>query len=1031
MRRKRRNLIVFMMGVCLLVTGCTAAPSDPFADTSSVQPDLQQTEIPSAEEQKENQPDGLPALNEVISGFTLERIDEYAPLKADILTFRHEGSGAQLCYIKNDDPNRAFAIAFRTPQVDETDACHIFEHAVIASSEKYPSKNLFFDIEGKSYNTFFNAFTYLGFTIYPVSSLSEEQLLKLADVTLSCMVKPTLMEDERFFKREALRYMLYDVDEPITMGGTVFSEDMGYMSSTEWEALNNFLDSMYPGEYASNLIGRAHVNYRELTYEHMKENYDRAYHFDNAMLLLYGDLKYRSFLEFFDTEYLSKAEKSQTDLSTYDDPQTASGYVENVVYAPAYEGDSTENASIIYYGMDLDGQPWENVEKYVILAKILNSPGSVFQENLKKAGLTAVASCDVSIDTEKPSFFFELEHANPEDAGTFKAAVDQTLSDVADSGLDPALVETSLKASELYDYTMAEDTSIVIMKVFPMILMKWMRTGETDIFVNQKAAFEVFKEDSNQTLIRQLAADLGNCSRSALITTVPKPGLAEQIVREQEEYLAEMKASMTEEELEQMVADTLAFDEWNAMEQSNSDFVIPVQSLPDLQEPAEFTKETINGVTYYTSAAEVEKVGSHSIMFDTSSVPQEDLHYLVLYSRLMTELATEEHSRAELDSLAEQYLYELSFNMAYPDERAGENNHPIFYASWNCLSEDYGTSLDLLQELLGELKLDDEKEILRAIDKHLPTLDQSKGNAMSVAKQIALAGVYQNQQYQEYLQGQRCYDFLLQLRRQLDSDPGAMEALRLKLQSISEQILHKDRMIVINIAEQEELQEISSRSREVLSTLPSLPEAKAAYQLPEYPEKTAVIVEGYGYNTYAANDISKAEAMSGIVFPFISALSDRYIVPKLRFQGLAYTALYLFEPSLDYAYIFSMDDSNVTETIHVIDGQADALASMELTQEELNSYIVKSYSSVTEPKGPLGRAIEAIRWDILGFDEQKRRERAHEMKMTTVKDQPAAVEMMRRLSESQHLVTAGNAEKLQAEAEQFDKVYDYRKPLEE
>ncbi len=121
----------------------------------------------------------------------------------------------------------------------------------------------------------------------------------------------------------------------------------------------------------------------------------------------------------------------------------------------------------------------------------------------------------------------------------------------------------------------------------------------------------------------------------------------------------------------------------------------------------------------------------------------------------------------------------------------------------------------------------------------------------------------------------------------------------------------------------------------------------------------------------------------------------------------------------------------MTETIHVIDGQADALASMELTQEELNSYIVKSYSSVTEPKGPLGRAIEAIRWDILGFDEQKRRERAHEMKMTTVKDQPAAVEMMRRLSESQHLVTAGNAEKLQAEAEQFDKVYDYRKPLEE
>lgn len=61
--------------------------------------------------------------------------------------------------------------------------------------------------------------------MYPAASQSEEQLLKIADVYLSCMVDPGVLTEDNFFKREALRYMLYDPADPITMGGTVFTED--------------------------------------------------------------------------------------------------------------------------------------------------------------------------------------------------------------------------------------------------------------------------------------------------------------------------------------------------------------------------------------------------------------------------------------------------------------------------------------------------------------------------------------------------------------------------------------------------------------------------------------------------------------------------------------------------------------------------------------------------------------------------------------------------------------------------------------
>ncbi len=50
--------------------------------------------------------------------------------------------------------------------------------------------------------------------------------------------------------------------------------------------------------------------YKDLTYEHTMEMYDRFYRFDNALILLYGDLDWKRFLAFLDKEYLCDAKKS-------------------------------------------------------------------------------------------------------------------------------------------------------------------------------------------------------------------------------------------------------------------------------------------------------------------------------------------------------------------------------------------------------------------------------------------------------------------------------------------------------------------------------------------------------------------------------------------------------------------------------------------------------------------------------------------------------------------------------------------------
>jgi len=80
-------------------------------------------------------------------------------IKSTAYMFLHEKSGAPLLYIANDDDNKVFSITFRTPPTDCTGIAHIKEHAVLAGSERFPTKEPFVDLLKGSLQTFLNAFT--------------------------------------------------------------------------------------------------------------------------------------------------------------------------------------------------------------------------------------------------------------------------------------------------------------------------------------------------------------------------------------------------------------------------------------------------------------------------------------------------------------------------------------------------------------------------------------------------------------------------------------------------------------------------------------------------------------------------------------------------------------------------------------------------------------------------------------------------------------------------------------------------------
>ena len=1025
MKRRYSNLTAWTLAAVIIVMSGCGGQNTRESTGSQTTPAAEAKEEPAREEPSGEPEQGLEA-GSVISGFTVESVSDSEMLQAQVIGFTHEQSGAKLVWVKNRDQELAFSVSFHTPYIDEIDTNHVFEHAIVASSEKYPSKDLFFDIAGKSYNTFVNAFTYNTFTSYPVSSESEEQLMKLMDAYLSCMAAPHVLENENFFKREAVRYELDSPEDEIRMVGTVYAEDFGFLTDMAMEANNNLEDALYPGQYASNAIGRAHRNYQNLTYEAVLDTYERYYHFDNSLLFLYGDLDYERVLSFIDSEYLSKAERQGTDLSAYRDPASRDGYEERTVFVPAFEGDRTEDAAQIDYAFGLEDKSWEDLLAWDVLAGVLNHENSSFHTNLKARGIQNQVWVYVNLYNAKPYLQFSLQNGEPEQSWAFKTAVDETLAQIAEEGADREILRSLLKQTETSNYLLMDQVNVGV-NVFPNIVNYWTHTGQYDYYQVFEQTLKAVEKDSGQEIFRRLAEEAGQTGPRALVVNVPKPGLAEDVIRERDAYLEDMKASMTDEEIGKMIQDTKAFREWNESECSNSDFVIDPAHIPDEKPYTGYEKEERDGLTFYMAPAQAEKVGKYMLYLDAGDLADEEQMDLGLLCMLAGNMGTGQHTLEEILNLKSEYLHSYTMERQYPD---GENAYPMMRLEWTALTEDYETGFSLLLEMLCDTDFSDTERILQLLVREADRYDVSRADdKLSAALDLAKSYIDRGSAYQEAYDGQEFYNYLEDTREQLEQDGSYGAVLAQRLRSVSHKLMRRGRLIFACAAPESDLEEIRTVSAGLLESLPSK-EMEEGFEpsvtLPEKVQKRAVIVESSDQYSVSVGDCYGEDGFAGKYVPFLMAAADRYTDPRLRFQMGASSSGITFSADSGGMVMYSYSDPNGAKTMEVFEGTADAIRQMELTQEDLDGYILTAVSMAGMARGVLNKPLRAMDNEILGLDTEKACRVVNDMKRAAAGDREAAAECFEKIIEQSGMVTVGSEARLRADGDAYDRVLSYK-----
>ena len=729
---------------------------------------------------------GLPAVGDVVEGFEVKEIRPFEMVGADLVLFEHQKTGAKLLYIANEDTNRAFQLTFPTRPIDNTGLPHVFEHSTLSGSAKYPSTGLWFNLIYQSYQTYMNAYTMDAMTSYPIASLSEEQLLALADFYTDCCLHPIVKEREDIYRTEAWRYEMEDMDSPLTLNGTVYSEMTGAMDLRE-SALDNANLVTFPGAALTFNYGGKPEAIPEMTWDALKNYHDTYYHPSNCIAYLYGSFEdYTVFLKLLD-EAFSPYEKKEFSFTDSGYTRITEPVVTSVPYAVA-EGTDTANQSTIYYYIICPGLKENKAQQRAAdhVWELLGNSGSLLMQNLKKAFPSGSFSCGRELAAPDDALVFVANNVNKEDAEAFRTVVNDSLKQIAQDGFDTVQLD-SIVTAKLLNNKLALESGEPVDTVINNLAYAYAVTGNPFDYVESTEDQANIMDENAQGLLTAAISDwYVDPELYTLTTTYPEPGLKEKQDAALAEKLAEIKAGMTDEEKQAIIDATHAEPE----EDENAEMIaaltpVTVADLPEEVREYAITDETgEDGVRRMNAVAGVDGVGKVDLYFDARTLPQEDIHYLRLFTRLLGQLDTDAHSKEELAVLMDRYL--MSRTIGVDTCNTPEKDDVIAYliAEWVALDDDLAAGYDLMKEILFHTQFTDLQTLSERITAQKAYVRNSINNNPYVALYSRQEGVGDpRSRYYDYLNYTAYYAFLEELEAQMASEPETVVARLQNIQS--------------------------------------------------------------------------------------------------------------------------------------------------------------------------------------------------------------------------------------------------------
>ncbi len=946
-----------------------------------------------------------------INGFTLIETDECKLFDADTYLFEHNSTGGKLLYIANDDVNRAFNITFNTP-AEDTGVSHVFEHASLNGSKKYPA-NIFFNISFETINTYLNASTAQKYTNFPISSISDEQLLKLADYYLDGVFNPLILTNKDIFEQEAWRYELESPDSELVLNGTVYSEMKGAISPYT-KAIYNSLKLLYPGSHNSAIFGGDPEIIPSLTYEDLVKYHSDYYRPSNSLVILYGKVDYEKYLKLVN-EYFSEYDNKKVEI-TDPDYKPVTKNIEDTfsIQAPEMTGD------IVHYLIPCNISEERELFDFLFCTKFINNSSALLKQNVKKE----MPNVDISAGAEftvgvNPTLLIVASNVQAGDESRLKEIIDASFAEIAETGFSEKLTDAFLASIERDNLLAPENSGNRGISIIDNINAFWSVYGRCDTYFNYiDYCISLDKEAINDNYKKLVKKYFVNPTASVFTVNVSDTSLGEKADKALAEKLAAKKASMTDGEIAEIVRKTAQGKDNSVnrelVDKINVSNVDILRKDIDSYKSREYACSDVmkDGVRYLSAEADIGDIGYTTVYIDVSNLSDEQLLYLNLFDNIFLKFGTTEHTQSELYELVSRYIAGSSSLMVAEDDL-----YMIYDIS--VLNKDIEKMYDVLYEMLYDVQFNDVEYLKSVIENSIngwETTVFDEGIIISRAKAQKNA----ESAYLSYMTGLDYYQFLKDVRKKLDENPSEVID---NLNNIKNTLKNRNNAKSIYAGNKEGIELTNKFAKEFFDKLDDIPKVKVNRNIP-VPEGNEGIISNtdINYNLIYAPLDELGISREGSLAVTLNMMNDKFFMPYLRNEKGAYGVLLGLDDN--GMYICSYRDPQISSTFDYYDKLSDILGNTEFSQEEIDGYIMSTFSkSATKRKGLLSGAYYALQSKICG-EKKSDYDRLREVLDTTPEKVKGYAPVFKKFAENGVRGTVGKKADIAANKDLYDNIID-------
>ncbi len=960
-------------------------------------------------------------VGETYHGFKLVKKEFIKEVNSDCYYFEHEKSGARLLKIANDDPNKTFCATFKTLPQTDCGTPHILEHSVLNGSKNFPVKSPFDLLAKGSLNTFLNAMTGGDITLYPVASMNDKDFQNLMHIYLDAVFFPRIYDDPRIFEQEGWHYELTDEDEPVIYKGVVYNEMKGSFSDANRVLGYHINKNLFPNNTYGYSSGGYPQAIPELSYEEFLNFHRRFYHPTNSYLYLYGNSDLMADLEFIDREYLSQFE--QLDKRASIEPQKSFSNMKNVVeYYPVSENDDLANKTFLamdwVYGAGDDQELTFYLD--ILSEALVNHESGPIKLALQEAGIGQDVSAYTS-GNKQNTFQITVKNANLADLDKFKTIIQETMTTVAEEGIDKDVIEGIVNRME-FRLREGDNPQKGLTYLFQS-LPSWFYAGDPFRSLKWEKPLSEMKAGLEAGKLEELlrTAFLEN-THSLAIALVPKPGLQKERNQAEAEELADYKASLSDEEIDALIEETEELIAFQQEKDSPEDLAkIPLLKLEDIGKDAEFysiKEKDVHGTTVLHYETFTNDIIYSKLLFDARVVTREQIPYLALLAELLGSLNTENFSYGELDNELNKHTGSFStYITTYLEENNDEKMIPKFVINSKAMNLKANKLFELTNEILTASKLADKERLRTLLTRHQ---SREYANVMRNGIGVAmnrLSSYYSNAgKFAELTRGYSYYLFVTDLQKNFDSK---YDEIVKNLSEVSKALFIKDNLLAAVTCSKTDLAIYSSELHNFIHDIPDMAPVKTGWTFDfemkneglMTPSKVQYVTKGYNFKKLDYDYNGHIRVLNQI-------LSRGWLTQQLRVIGGAYGGFSGFSESGN-TYFASYRDPNLKKTIENIDASPQFLQDFDPSEDEMTRYIIGTISRMDQPKSPSQEGNTALSLYMEKATKAEVQKIRDEVLATTAENISGMSDFVQDILDNSGLCVYGNEEKIKAQEELF------------